>query len=83
MEQNKGETPRRLTCCTTAPCSNRKLHTSIFPRPAAAVKAAEERRTNNGVSGGGGGKGDSFTDWVEVKVLMLALLRKTEAVNGE
>lgn len=31
----------------------------------------------------GGGKGDSFTDWVEVKVLMLALLRKTEAVNGE
>lgn len=43
MAQNKGETPRRLTCCTTAPCSNRKLHTSIFPRPAAAVKAEEQR----------------------------------------
>lgn len=43
MAQNKGETPRRLTCCTTAPCSNRKLQTSIFPRPAAAVKAEEKR----------------------------------------
>lgn len=43
MAQNRGETPRRLTCCTTAPCSNRKLHTSIFPRPAAAVKAEGKR----------------------------------------
>lgn len=44
--QNRGETPRRLTCCTTAPCSNRKLHTSIFPRPAAAVKAEEKTHTD-------------------------------------
>ncbi|KAF3843076.1 hypothetical protein F7725_001925, partial [Dissostichus mawsoni] len=29
--QKRGETPRRLTCCTTAPCSNRKPDTSIFP----------------------------------------------------
>lgn len=42
--QNRGETPRRLTCCTTAPCSSRKSHTSVFPRPAAAVKAAGEDR---------------------------------------
>lgn len=48
MAQNKGETPRRLTCCTTAPCSNRKLHTSIFPRPAAAVKAREKRGGQDG-----------------------------------
>lgn len=41
--QNKGDTPLRFTCCTTAPCSNRKSHTSIFPRPAAAVKAKERR----------------------------------------
>jgi len=42
--QNRGDTPRRLNCCTTAPCPNRKLQTSIFPRPAAAVKAKERMK---------------------------------------
>lgn len=49
--QNSGDTPRRFTCCTTAPCSNRKLHTSIFPRPAAAVSAELQRgRKQTGLS---------------------------------
>lgn len=46
--QNRGDTPLWLTCCTTAPCSNRTPHTSIFPRPAAAVRAAEVRAQHTG-----------------------------------
>lgn len=52
--QNRGETPRRLTCCTAAPCSNRKLHTSIFPRPAAAVKARKTGGEDVSTAGGTG-----------------------------
>lgn len=39
-----GTTPRRLGCATAAPCSRSSLHTSSFPRPAAAVRAARERK---------------------------------------
>ncbi len=43
--QNRAHAPLLFTCWTCAPRSSRKLHTSIFPRPAAAVRA-ERMKTN-------------------------------------